>query len=399
MNGFVAIVAALASLDVYAASLREILDKKGRDYVLMNAKTVATQLEDPDKYFLARILIGNLRGSEAQDILIPLAQKGNLSSIYILAVNFGTGKEGFKTNKSQATLWAARLKKLTSGADEKQRTVALEALCEIYRDWNHVLYDKEMAIKYCEMYYGLPDALRSTQAYTYLSPESALYDPARGISVYEKCLAEGDVYCKMNYAWQGRESMDIARRTTKRQLFEYATVALDQNSAGGINNLGVFYLDGFGTPRDPSKALELFEKAARQNKVHAIYNLLQITFFRYADWNDAPKVADEAMVLISYYDYLSPEADRFDSVPFKEWVFSKGRLPTNDKEFQDFLKERAKAGSDTSACMLAGHLMKTGNLGESLQFAEMGRRTKNIKVKRWCEREITRVDVLNSIKP
>ena len=93
MVGFVVVVAALASLDVYAASLPEILDKNGRDYVLANAKTVATQLDDRDKYFLARILIGNLRGSEAPDILIPLAQKGDLPSIRILAVNFGTGNE------------------------------------------------------------------------------------------------------------------------------------------------------------------------------------------------------------------------------------------------------------------------------------------------------------------
>ena len=119
----------------------------------------------------------------------------------------------------------------------------------------------------------------------------------------------------------------------------------------------------------------------------------------FRSWKDAPKVADDAMLLISYYDYLSPEADRFDSVPFKEWVFSKGRLPANDSEFQDFLKERANAGSDTSACMLAGHFRKTGSLGESLQYAEMGRRTKNIKVKQWCEREIAKVDVLNAIKP
>ena len=63
------------------------------------------------------------------------------------------------------------------------------------------------------------------------------------------------------------------------------------------------------------------------------------------------------------------------------------------------MKERAKVGSDTAACMLASHFRKTGYLGESLQYAEMGRKTKNIKVKQWCEREIARVDVLNSIKP
>lgn len=391
--------AAVASLDVCAASLREILNKNGRDYVLSNAKTIATQIDDRDKYFLARILIGNLRGSEAPEILIPLAQKGDIPSIRILAVNFGTGKEGFKTNRSQASVWTVRLEKVASGTDEKQRKTALGALCDIYKDWNHVLYAKELAVKYCEEYYKIPDASRSSQAYMYLSPESPLYDPTRGMAVYERCIAEGDVYCKMNYAWQGQQSLDIARRTSKRQLFEYASVALEANSVAGTNNLGVFYLEGFGTPQDANKALELFEKAARQNKDHALYNLLQMTFFRYADWKDAPKVADEAMLLISYYDYLSPEADRFDSVPFKEWVFSKGRIPANDTEFQDFLRERAKAGSDTSACMLAGHLLKIGNLGESLQYSEMGRQTKNAKVRRWCEREIARVDVLNSIKP
>jgi hypothetical protein len=127
--------------------------------------------------------------------------------------------------------------------------------------------------------------------------------------------------------------------------------------------------------------------------------LLQVTFFKYAEWKDAPKTADRAMVLISYYDYFSPEADRFDSVPFKEWIFSKGRLPLNDSEFRDFLSERAKAGSDTSACMLSGHLRKVGDLGESIQYAEMGRQTSNIKVQQWCANEIARIDVLSVIKP
>ena len=122
------------SLDAFAASLREILEKEGRDYVLANAKAVAAQVDERDRYFLARILIANLRGSEAPEILIPLAQRGDLSSMRILAVNFGTGKEGFKTNKSQATLWASRLEKVASGSDEKQRKTALAVLCEIYKD-------------------------------------------------------------------------------------------------------------------------------------------------------------------------------------------------------------------------------------------------------------------------
>lgn len=36
--------AVFASLDVYAASLREILDKNGRDYVLANAKQLMQSL-------------------------------------------------------------------------------------------------------------------------------------------------------------------------------------------------------------------------------------------------------------------------------------------------------------------------------------------------------------------
>ncbi len=382
-----------------AATLREIIDQKGRDYVLNNVATVASQIDDRDKYFLARILIGNFRGSEAPEILIPLAQKGDIDAIRLLAMNFGTGKEGIKTNKSQATLWASKLEKVAPGADEKQRRIALGALCDIFKDSNHVLYSEEKAVKYCQEYYKLPDSSPGSQAFTYLSPESPLYDPGRGITIYERCIADGNPYCKLNYAWQGKQSLEIAKRASKRQLFEYASVASELNSSAATNNLGVFYLEGFGTQQDSNKALELFEKAARQNKDHALYNLLQMTFFRYAEWKDAPKASDDAMILISYYDYLSPEADRFDSVPFKEWIFSKGRVPANDTEFQDFLKERAKAGSDTSACMLAGHFRKTGNLGESLQYAEIGRRTGNLKVKVWCEREIARVDVLNTIKP
>jgi hypothetical protein len=70
MIGFVGIVGALASLDVYAASSRDILDNNGRDYFLANSKTVATQQDDRDEYFLARTLIGNLRSSKAPDIRI-----------------------------------------------------------------------------------------------------------------------------------------------------------------------------------------------------------------------------------------------------------------------------------------------------------------------------------------
>ena len=382
-----------------AATLREIIEKNGRDYVLNNVATLASQIDDRDKYFLARILIGNLRGSEAPEILIPLAQKGDLDSIRLLALNFGTGKEGIKTNRSQATLWVARLEMIASGTDEKQRKTALATLCEVFRDSNHALFAKEKAVKYCEEYYKLPDGSPGTQAYTYLNPESPLFDPGRGIMIYERCITDGNPYCKLNFAWQGKHSLDIAKRTTKRQLFEYALIASDLNSSSATNNLGVFYLEGFGTQRDPIKALELFEKAARQNKDHALYNLLQMSFFHYAEWKDAPKTAEDGMVMISYYDYLSPEADRFDSVPFKEWIFSKRRMPSNESEFQDFLRERANAGSDTAACMLAGHFRKSGNLGESLRYAELGRRTKNVRVKHWCEREIVRVDVLNTIKP
>jgi len=389
----------LVCLDTSAATLREILEKNGRDYVLSNSSAVATQLDERDKFSLARMLMRNLRGGDAPEILIPLAQKGDVPSIQLLAMHFGTGKEGIKTSKPQASLWTSRLETLVSSGDDKNRKAALTALCEIYKDPNHLLFNKELAVKRCEEYYRLPDAPLGTQAASYMNPKSPLYEPVRAAPLYEKCFAVGDIYCKINFAWAGTEYLEIAKRVTKQRLFEYASLAIDVDSSVGLNNLGVFYLDGFGTPKNPEKAVELFDKAAGRGVVYALYNLLQVTFFKYAEWKDSPKTADRAMVLIAYYDYLSPELDRFDSVPFKEWVFSKGRLPSNDSEFSDFLRERAKAGSDTSACMLAGHLRKIGNLGESIQYAEMGRRTSNLKVQQWCEKELSRIDVLAVIKP
>jgi TPR repeat protein len=389
----------LTGFDTSAATLREILDKNGRDYVLANSSVVATQLDEREKYFLARMLMRNLRGGDAPEILIPLAQKGDISSIQLLAMHFGTGKEGIKSNKSRASLRDSKLESLVSSEDEKKRKAALAALCGVYKDPNHLLFNKELAVKRCEEYYKIPDASLGMQADSYMNPKSPLYAPVRAAPVYEKCFSIGDILCKINFAWAGTEYSEIAKRMTKRQLFEYASLAVDVDSSIGLNNLGVFYLDGFGTPKNPEKAVELFDKAAGRGVVYALYNLLQVTFFKYAEWKDAPKTADRAMVLISYYDYFSPEADRFDSVPFKEWIFSKGRLPLNDSEFRDFLSERAKAGSDTSACMLSGHLRKVGDLGESIQYAEMGRQTSNIKVQQWCANEIARIDVLSVIKP
>jgi hypothetical protein len=68
----------LVGLDASAATLREILEKNGRDYVLANSSTVAIQLDERDKFSLARMLMRNLRGGDAPEILIPLAQKGDV---------------------------------------------------------------------------------------------------------------------------------------------------------------------------------------------------------------------------------------------------------------------------------------------------------------------------------
>ncbi len=54
----------LVCLDASAATLREILEKNGRDYVLSNSSAVATQLDERDKFSLARMLMRNLRGGE-----------------------------------------------------------------------------------------------------------------------------------------------------------------------------------------------------------------------------------------------------------------------------------------------------------------------------------------------
>lgn len=92
------------SLDAFAASLREILEKEGRDYVLANAKTIAAQVDDRDRYFLARILIANLRGSEAPEILIPLAQRGGSVVDAYLGREFWYGKRRNKDKQASSLI-------------------------------------------------------------------------------------------------------------------------------------------------------------------------------------------------------------------------------------------------------------------------------------------------------
>ena len=382
----------------YAKSLKSIIAEKGIDYVVTNYQLVSKQIDDTEKVFLARILIRELRGSESPEILLPLARKDNVQAIRVLAENYGTGIDGFRVNETQAQIWTSRLEQLIKTVDDKQRRSITSTLCHIYEGRFHVLRNKLSEVRYCSEYFLFSEA-QSKYAYTLLNPKSNLYDPQKGLQVYEKCIAQGDWVCKANYAWQGKQSVEIAKIATKRQLFEYASEAAQKNSGVAVNNLATFYEEGIGIPVDHAKAVELYDKAANQGTSFAIYNLLRYSFFKYYDWKSAPQSVEDVQALFSYYDYLSAENDRFDSVPFKDWIFSKKRMPSNQMEFSEFLEERAKQGVGASACMLAEHLVKTGDLGKALFYADLGKKSSHIFTKQWCEVVVAKAEVKNIMKP
>ena len=57
------------------------------------------------------------------------------------------------------------------------------------------------------------------------------------------------------------------------QLFEQNKADAENGSANAQNNLGIFYRDGQGVPKDEVEAVNWFREAAEQNNASAQCNL------------------------------------------------------------------------------------------------------------------------------
>ena len=388
------ILAFASSSVAYAEQFSDIVNQNGDDYVINNQHKVFNELNEKDKLRMMSFLFVNMRGRDTEKFLLPMAKEGNLSATRILVDKYSFGKEGYKLNKDKASFWAMKLENSINTRELEKSKFELATLCKAYEYETSVLKDKAKASQYCNHLFSID--IVSAAGYRSMK-RSQFYDPKLAASLYKQCIND-NLYCKVNYAWAAHSDVDIAQGLTKRQIFEYASAALESRNAGALNNLGTYYDSGFGVERDRKKALELFMRATNMEAGYAFYNILNMTFFKTIDSDEIPKNVDEAMALISFYDYKSPEMDRYDSIPFKEWIFSKKRLPSNAEEFKEFLTEKALNNSDISACAISSYYIKNQDLNKALNFAKLGLNTGNKFVKQWCEKNIDKINVLKALK-
>lgn len=377
-----------------AEQFSEIVRLNGDNYVISNQNKVFNELSDTDKFKMMGFLFINMRGRDTEKFLVPMAKEGNLTAMRILVDKYSFGKEGYKLNKDKARYWALRLEDRINTRELEKSKSELATICKIYEYDTSALQNKAKASQYCNQLFSI-DTI-SGAGYRSMK-RSQFYDPKLAVSLYKQCIND-NLYCKVNYAWAAHKNVEIAQGLTKGQIFEYASTALDTRSAGALNNLGTYYDSGFGIQRDRKKALDLFIRATNMEAGYAFYNILNMTFFKTVDSDELPKNADEAMALISFYDYKSPELDRYDSIPFKEWIFSKKRLPNNSEEFKDFLAEKATNSSDISACAISSHYIKNQDLKNGLYYAKLGMNSGNKFVRQWCENNIDKINALQTIK-
>jgi hypothetical protein len=369
---------------VAAQSLIQTIKEKGRDYVLDNFVEIAKIINDDEKITLAQILVNDLKGSDSIKVLLPLVKKDNIPAISFLAQKYNLGINGIPLNKNQAQTLALKLEEIYKSSRSDKDSV-IGSLCTIFRNKNGALFNPEKELRYCKALYesGKVDA---TYAFYMLVPDSIFFDPSKGLALYKKCIDQNNIFCKWNYGWQGRISSHIARENTATDLFNFASSEGERKNSIATNNLGIFYEEGFGTVQNIQTAIELYEKGMNAGVQYSFYNLLRISFFMPGVWKDGLKNADQASFFLAMYDYFSPENDRADSVPFKQWLFEKNRLPLDSDEFKNYLFEKASRGDTSAACMMASELIRVGNYERATEFIKIGKRSSDINIKDWCSR-------------
>lgn len=369
---------------VAAQSLRETIKEKGRDYVLDNFIEVAKIINDDEKITLSQMLINDLKGPDSIKVLLPLVKKENIAAISFLAQKYNVGINGIPLNKNQAQSLVLKLEEVYKSS-RSDKDSAIGPLCSIFRNKNGALFDSAKEMRYCKVFYesGKVDA---TYAFYMLVPDSIFFNPSKGLALYKKCIDQNNIFCKWNYGWQGRISSHIARENTATDLFNFASSEGERRNNTAINNLGVFYEEGFGTVQNIQKAIDLYETSMNAGVQYSFYNLLRISFFMPGEWKEGLKNADEASFFLGMYDYFSEENDRADSVPFKQWLFEKSRLPVHSEEFKNYLSEKALRGDPSAACMMAEELIRVRNYEKAFEFIKIGKRSADRNIKEWCSR-------------
>jgi TPR repeat protein len=379
--------------------LSELFKENGFYNVLDNSQQFERLISDSDKLILAEYLLEEWRSKDGQRILNSLALKGNANALSKLAVYHGTGAKGFLLSNEISSRMTQRLENFYNEQNIDNKKIALRALCSIYKDDYHILNDTTKNLKYCKELYLTDGNSQYNYASELINPKSPFYDPEKGMTLYKNCINSGNIYCKLNYPYAGLSNIEIAKVSTKTDLFNLALNANNINSGVALNNLGLFYLHGFGTNQDFDKSLEIFNLIAQKNRtIYAYYNRVTMAFFNYKTSKPVFANKDEALNSIKYYEYLSKTNDKNDITPFKEWINKYNRLPTDQFEFAKFLEEKIRDGDINSSCILADHYLILNELFKSSTYAYIGINSNKIDIKKSCERTINKIEVLKIIK-
>ena len=379
--------------------LSDLFKENGFYGVLDNSQKYEILINDSDKLILADYLLEEWRKIDGQRILNALASNGNVAALSKLAIYHGTGAKGFLLSNEISSKMTQRLENIYNEKNVENKKIALRALCTIYKDDYHVLNDQNKYLKYCKELYLTDTNSQYNYASELINPKSPFYDPEKGITLFRNCINSGNIYCKLNYPYAGLSNIEIAKVSTKTELFNLALNANSINSGVALNNLGLFYLHGFGTNQDFDKSLEIFNLIAQKNRtIYAYYNKVSMAFFNYKVSKPVFANKDEALNSIKYYEYLSKTNDKNDITPFKEWVNTYNRLPTNQFEFTKFLEDKIKEGDINSSCILADHYLILNELFKSLTYAYIGVNSNKMDIKKSCERIINKIEVLKIIK-
>jgi hypothetical protein len=362
--------------------LTDIFDEKGLDYIVVNHETISKKIDDKDKFDLAYILIMAYKGPEAIPLLSSLGKKGHVGAINLLVRKYSLGLNGIAIDEQKSRIWIDKLEASYKKANDYDKEFIEYQLCEIYGDNKSVLKNESKEKIYCLKAFERPKNI-GLYAIKSLDPKSVFFEPSRGLELFNKCIQDGGWACKVNYAFIGLASPEIAKSSSAEQLFEYASD--DKSVANAVNNLGLFYERGIGTKVDIEKAVEQFDKAINYGSGHGMYNLLFYSFFYPGEFKSTAKDADDAKRYLMIYDYWTEQNGRYDALPYKEWLSEKNRMPTSQSEFLDYLKDKAKNGDARSSCLLGDYYRNINQLDTALTFTNNGKKSADLRVRNWCD--------------
>ncbi len=374
-------------------NLDAIIKRIGYEKVVDNHKLISTFLSNDDKYRLGWILIRWLEGENSSYLFEELAQSFDIQSNRLLADAYGSGRFRFRKDINLARVYLNRLEIMHGNSKQPQKESLRRALCRIYSDSGNFLVDWGRAKNLC-----LPESEDNTESLSLYAGvlsniNSPLYDPVEALRIYRTCLnLDKNLLCRLNLAWSGRRSLSIARAYSMEELFNFAASGSAEYSHA-LNNLGVFHHTGFGTVKDNSKALELFQRGVRGNDFYAIYNVLWMSYFRESSVNTNVGNIRDADWLIYKYRYFSDIDSAVNITLLEQWNKENTRLPEKTGEFISFLDRKARLGEHRAYCMLAAHYAREGQLRVALNYAELGLSSSEVSVRNSCQNRKAEIEV------